>query len=115
MRCVDRAARMDGMLNPLLAVHIAAGSIALSSMLVPLVAHTGGKTHRRAGWVFVGAMTVVSVTALGLSALRLLFDPTPEGRDAGGVLLLVTVLTGSGLSAGMRVLRFKTRAAAHAH
>ena len=102
-------------MNTLLAIHIAAGSVALLSMFVPMVTRKGGLMHRRAGWVFVVAMATVAATALVLSGARLLLDPTPRGRTAGLFLLLLTVLTASGVSAGVRVLRFKARTAAHRH
>jgi hypothetical protein len=104
-----------GMMQPLLAVHIAAGSIALASMLIPMIAAKGGRTHRRAGWVFVASMAVVSVTALIMSAARVLFDPRPEGKAFGCFLLVVALLTGAAVSAGVRVLRFKHRAGARVH
>jgi uncharacterized membrane protein len=103
------------MMQPLLAVHIAAGSIALASMLVPMIAPKGGRTHRRAGWVFVASMAVVSVTALIMSAARVLFDPRPDAKQFGGFLLVVALLTGAAVSAGVRVLRFKNRAGARPH
>jgi uncharacterized membrane protein len=106
---------MPGMMTMLLAIHIAAGSVALLSMFVPMVTRKGGLIHRRAGWVFVVAMATVAATALVLSGARLLFDPTLQGRNAGLFLLLLTVLTASGVSAGVRVLRFKARAGAHRH
>jgi len=103
------------MMQPILALHIAAGSIALASMLVPMVTMKGGRTHRRAGWVFVASMAVVSVTALLLSAGRMLFDPRPEAKEFGFFLLVVALLTGSAVSAGVRALRFRNRAAARLH
>ena len=109
------AGRMNRMMTSLLALHIAAGSVALASMFVPMVAPKGGRLHRRAGWVFVAAMAVVSVTAFVLAGARFLFDPTPEGRDGGLFLLFVGLLTASAVSAGVRVLRFKTRTARHLH
>ena len=115
MRGSGAVARMDRMMTSLLAIHIAAGSVALASMFVPMVARKGGTTHRRAGWVFVGAMTVVSVTAFVLAGARFLFDPTPVGRDGGLFLLFVGLLTASAVSAGVRVLRDKNRTAPHRH
>ena len=103
------------MLKALLFVHIAAGSIALAAMLVPLVAAKGGRLHRRMGWVFVGGMATVSVTALMLAAARFLLDAADEGRARGLFLFYVGILTAAGVSAGVRVLRFKRRAVAHRH
>ena len=115
MRDGRAAGRMDRMMTSLLAVHIAAGSVALASMFVPLVTRKGGLTHRRAGWVFVAAMATVSATALVLSGYRIFFDPRPEARDFGLFLFFVAVLTASAVSAGVRVLRFKNRTSARVH
>jgi hypothetical protein len=49
--------------------HIAAGSIALILFWIPAVARKGGRTHIRAGWVYVVCMSVVVVTAFAMSAL----------------------------------------------
>jgi len=68
------------MLKMILYLHIAGGSTALLSMFIPLATRKGGRSHRRSGWVFVGGMAVVSITALGLSAARYFFDPRPEAR-----------------------------------
>ena len=103
------------MLTPLLYLHIAGGSAALLSMLVPLLTKKGGLTHRRAGWVFVGGMTIVSITALLLAGTRWMTDPTPRGREAGAFLFFVAILTATSVSGGIRVLRAKTRTAPHRH
>ena len=103
------------MIKPVLALHIAAGSIALASMLIPLLTQKGGRIHRRAGWVFVCAMAVVSATALVLSAARLFFDPRHEARDAGFFLMAVSFITANAVSTGVRVLRFRTRTTVHVH
>jgi uncharacterized membrane protein len=103
------------MVKSLLALHIAAGSIALASMLVPMIAVKGGRTHRRAGWVFVASMSIVSATALLMSGARVVFDPRPEAKAFGGFLLVVALLTGAAVSAGVRVLRFKHRSSARMH
>jgi uncharacterized membrane protein len=103
------------MIKPILALHIAAGSLALASMIVPIVARKGGVIHRRSGWVFVSAMAAVSGSALLLSGARFLFDPRPAARDMGFFLMAVSFLTGNSVSAGVRVLRFKKRTTVHAH
>ena len=103
------------MLKPILFLHIAAGSVALASMWIPLFARKGATAHRRAGWVFVSAMAVVAVSAVLLAAGRLIVDPRPEGRQAGIFLLYVAVLTASAVSSGVRVLRTRQRTAAHRH
>jgi hypothetical protein len=103
------------MLNTLLMLHVAGGSVALASMLVPLFTSKGGSVHRRAGWVFVGGMTIVSLTAFVLAGVRALTDPTPQGQQAGVFLFYIALLTGAGVSAGIRVLRAKHRVAPHRH
>jgi uncharacterized membrane protein len=103
------------MLTLLLSLHIAGGSAALLSMLVPLLTRKGGLIHRRAGWVFVGGMTVVSITAFLLAGTRWATDPTPRGREAGAFLFFVSILTATSVSGGVRVLRVKMRTARHRH
>jgi uncharacterized membrane protein len=103
------------MLKIILALHIAGGSLSLASMLVPMVTRKGGTTHRRAGWLFVGGMTVVSATAFVLATARVLTDSRPNGRAAGIFLFFVSILTAAGVSAGVRVLRAKRRSAPHRH
>jgi hypothetical protein len=49
--------------------HIAAGSIALIVFWIPAIARKGGRTHIRAGWVYVVCMSVVVVTAFAMSGL----------------------------------------------
>jgi hypothetical protein len=103
------------MLKMILALHIAGGSAALLSMFVPMVTKKGGRAHRRAGWVFVGGMTVVSATAFILAGWRALFDPNPGARSTGIFLFYIAILTAAGVSTGVRVLRVKHRAGAHRH
>ena len=115
--CAARGQRrtIGGMLKMILYLHIAGGSAALLSMFIPLVARKGGRTHRRSGWVFVGGMSLVSVTALALSAARYLFDPRPEAKAFALFLFYIAILTGSAVSTGVRVLRTKDRTGAHTH
>jgi uncharacterized membrane protein len=103
------------MLTSVLYLHIAGGTAALLSMLIPLVTKKGGPTHRRAGWVFVTGMTIVSMTAFLLAGTRWLTDSTPQGREAGAFLFFVAILTATSVSAGVRVLRAKTRTGKHRH
>jgi hypothetical protein len=50
-------------------VHIAAGSIALILFWIPAIARKGGRTHIRAGWIYVVCMSIVVVTAFAMSGL----------------------------------------------
>jgi len=97
------------MMKTLLAIHVAGGTIALVSMLPPLVARKGGRLHRLAGWVFVLGMVVVSVTAMLMSGVRFVTDPTPGGRQFSMLLFYIAILTGAGMWAGLRVLGAKQR------
>jgi hypothetical protein len=92
-------------------LHIAVGSIALASMLVPMVAPKGGRTHRTAGWVFVASMSVVVITAVVLSVTRLIVDRSPNGQAAGFFLLYLSIVTGASLYGGLRAVRAKRPAA----
>lgn len=103
--------RIACMLKMLLYLHIAGGSTALASMAIPLVARKGARVHRASGWVFVGGMTVVSLTALALSAARYLTDPRPEAQAFALFLFYIAILTGEGVSSGVRALRTKGRTA----
>jgi uncharacterized membrane protein len=103
------------MLKMILALHVAAGSTALVSMWIPLFARKGARLHRKVGQVFVVAMTIVSITALVLSAARFLLDLSVQGRRAGLFLLFVSILTGTAVSCGVRVLRAKNRVGPHLH
>ena len=102
------------MLKVLLVIHIAAGSIALAAMWIPLVATKGGRLHRAGGWVFVAGMAVVSATALVLAGARAL-GPDDGSRAFGLFLFYVSILTAAGVSAGVRVLGARRRTAPHRH
>jgi hypothetical protein len=103
------------MLTSILYLHVAGGSAALLSMLIPLLTKKGAVTHRRAGWVFVSGMIVVSITAFLLAGHRWATDPSPRGREAGAFLFFISILTATNVSSGIRVLRAKTRTAPHRH
>ena len=115
MRSAIPLPHTDAMMKMLLGIHIAGGAAALLAMAIPLVARKGGRAHVRAGWVFVTGMTAVSITALVLAAGRFFFDPRPQAQAAGVFLFYVAILTGAGVSAGMRALRGKRRTAASHH
>jgi uncharacterized membrane protein len=56
--------------NAILALHIAAGGLALVVSAIALWSFKGGRVHRRAGRIFVAAMGVVCATAIVLAVLR---------------------------------------------
>jgi uncharacterized membrane protein len=115
MRAAQPSRTIGGMLNMILYLHIAGGSAALLSMFIPMVAPKGGCTHRRSGWVFVIGMTLVSITALALSAARYFFDPRPQAKAFALFLFYLGILTGNAVSVGVRVLRTKKRTEPHKH
>src|SRR5215831_17891424 len=90
----------------MLALHIIAGSVALLSMIAPMVAAKGGQAHRRAGWVFTIAMTVVSVSAITMSAWLIIDNDYIKGLR----LLGLALITASAVSAGIRALHLKQSA-----
>ncbi len=69
----------------LLGVHIAAGAVALASLVWPFVSKKGGLVHRRAGWIFAASMVTVGCSAWALAILRLL-DSSPQ-NDRGAIFL----------------------------
>lgn len=97
------------MIRPLLYLHIAAGSVVLASMFVPVVTPKGGTLHRRAGWVFVVSMALVSISAIVLSVVRLMWDP--DGTMSALFLGYLGILTGSQTSIGVRAIRTRSRTA----
>ena len=79
---------MNGTFDPLLAVHIAGGSIAILAGAVAVWARKGGAVHALAGHWFFGSMLVLGLTASVIAGLS--DDPdTP----AGGLLTIYFVAT----------------------
>jgi uncharacterized membrane protein len=95
------------------AVHIAAGSLALTVMWVPLLSRKGGTLHRRAGRVYVIAMAGVSLAAIAACAWRLLYDPDPDNRVWAAYFVFVAVLAAAQCSLGVRALQARSRTGRH--
>ncbi len=95
------------MIELLMKIHIAAGTVALATFLVPMVTAKGGKAHRRVGWVFVAAMAALFFTGAPASIYRLATETRPGVRASASFLLFVTLLSGASTWKGIRVLRFK--------
>lgn len=108
-----------------LTAHVVAGALGLLTMLVPLLARKGGRLHRRAGWVFVVAMGLASITGLviGLSWLAAPLTVRPPSRpldpeeaaayasslrEMGLFFTFIGVLVGSSLWHGIVALRQRT-------
>ena len=64
---------MDNLFQSLRWAHVAAGGIALMLFWIPAIARKGGKTHVRAGLVYVACMSVVVLTAFAMSGLAFTF------------------------------------------
>ncbi|WP_062512935.1 hypothetical protein [Halobacillus sp. KGW1] len=98
-------------------LHIAAGFSALLLLWIPLFTKKGGKVHNRFGWLFVIAMTIVSVSAASLAIIRIFFQPdtSPERMAFSTFLLFISLLSATTAYYGIRVLRFKKKEAVHRH
>jgi hypothetical protein len=76
-------------MNVIMAIHIAAGLLALPSGTVAVAARKGGRLHARTGTCFFGAMLVLGVTAAMLEPFR---TPVP-GSPTGGIVVCYFVAT----------------------
>ena len=76
-------------MNALMAVHVAAGVLALPAGTLAVAARKGGRLHARAGTLFFVAMMVLGVTAAILEPFR---TPDP-GSPIGGILVCYFVVT----------------------
>lgn len=75
----------------LLPIHIAAGALAIVCGAVALLVRKGGWTHRRSGWIFVGAMLVMGATAGALGFLK--SGRLTDGNVLGGLMVFYLVGT----------------------
>lgn len=83
--------------------HISIGALAFASLWTAGFSRKGGRLHRRAGAVYVWAMTVVLVTAAILTATTF-----ARGQWMGGVFLTyLLTITATSLWMGRRALDFK--------
>jgi len=102
----------DGTMNVfyeiVLGAHIVAGTVALLVFWIPLVTIKGGRTHRRAGWVYVYAAATVAVTGL-VTCGRLLSEGRPARWRAGAFLAYVALFAGESAYLGVRALRARGR------
>src|SRR5699024_3365232 len=96
-------------------LHIITGFIALFIFWVLIVTIKRRKAHRRSVWVFVYAMTVVSISAFYMGVYRIFFDPvkSPESVAFAWFLIFIAILSGACAWYGIRVLRFKRRSERH--
>ena len=76
-------------MNVVMAVHIAAGLLALPAGTIAIAARKGGRLHARAGTVFFGAMLVLGISAAILEPFR---EPEP-GSPIAALFVLYFVAT----------------------
>ncbi len=76
-------------MNIVMAIHIAAGLLAIPAGASAVAARKGGRLHAGAGTLFFGSMLVLGVTAAILEPFR---TPTP-GSPVGGIMVCYFVLT----------------------
>jgi len=96
-------------------LHIAAGFTALLVFWIPIVTRKGGKAHVRAGWIYVGAMGAVALSAVYMGVWRIALDPnrTEESTAFAWFLIFIALLSSATAWYGIRVLRFKQRNGVH--
>jgi len=95
-----------------LVLHISAGAAALLVFWIPLVARKGGRTHRRAGWVYVTAAAIVAVTGMASAGRLVIQNPRPHSWRAGIFLVYVGLFAAESALLGVRALRQRTRSGA---
>ncbi|MEI3611464.1 DUF2306 domain-containing protein [Pseudogracilibacillus sp. SO30301A] len=95
--------------------HIIGGFLALFVFWIPIITRKGSKIHRRSGWVYVVAMSIVSISALYMGVYRLAWDSSFDAEDVpfSWFLIFIAILSGGAVWYGLRVLRYKTRRIAH--
>jgi hypothetical protein len=98
---------MKNLLQALLTMHVAFGTLALGTFWLPMATKKGGRVHRTAGWIFTGAMAFVSLTALVVSLLRLATHD-PQAR-LSFLLAYLSIMAGVSTWQGIRVLRARKR------
>ena len=76
-------------MEPVLAVHIAGGGLALVTGFAALAASKGERLHRRAGLAFVAAMLVMGISGAGVAAAT-----GVGGSVIGGLLAAYLTLSG---------------------
>jgi hypothetical protein len=84
-------------------LHLTAGTVALVAFWFPLFTRKGARFHRTAGWVFVGAMSFILVTAATMTVERVIGG----NRDFALFLGFLTLITFAAVWGGIVVLRRK--------
>lgn len=96
-------------------IHIIGGFTALLLFWIPIVTKKGGKIHNAVGWLYVWAMSIVSISAFYMGLYRVLWDEqaNAERVSFSWFLIFIAILSGASAWYGIRVLRFKKRQTAH--
>ncbi len=94
---------MNGLRSVFGSLHLAAGAVALLAFWFPLFTRKGGRFHRTAGWIFVGAMSVILVSAATMTIQRVIAG----NRDFALFLGFLTLITFAAVWGGVMVLRRK--------
>ena len=76
-------------------LHLVAGFVALAAFWFPLALKKGSRLHRTFGWVFVGAMSFILVSAATMTVERIVAG----NRDFALVLGFLTLITSFARSA----------------
>ena len=87
--------------------HVAAGTVALLTLFLPMVLPKGGKAHRRVGWVFVAGMMGLCASSAPLAIYRFATETHRGARIGSAFLLYIAILAFASVWSGLRVLRFK--------
>ena len=95
--------------------HIIGGFLALCVFWIPIVTRKGRKIHRRSGWIYVAAISIVSISALYMGIYRLAWDALFDVDDIpfSWFLIFIAILSGGAVWYGLRVLRYKKRSVAY--
>ncbi len=83
-------------------IHVAAGSLALLSGIVPMLSPKGNKLHRRAGKLYSRSMLVVLVTAIVLAVLL----PLVYGTQLNLFLFIVGLFSYYFVYSGLRAFKY---------
>ncbi|MFC0270539.1 DUF2306 domain-containing protein [Metabacillus herbersteinensis] len=108
---------MEFLFNILKIVHIFGGFLALFVFWIPIVTKKGGRVHRISGWLYVGGMVTVAISAFYMGIYRIFLDPSTSSEDVSfsWFLIFIAILSSAAAYYGIRVLRFKKRKTRHRH
>lgn len=96
---------MEGIRSFLGAAHLSAGFVALASFWAPLFLKKGGRWHRTFGWIFVGSMSAILVSAATMTLVTVF--GSGANRNVALFLGFLTLITFSAVWSGVMVLRHK--------